>query len=55
MAALYDDSKTFVDMKLKNSANETFADFEELMTKTKNSPSRDELSNFVSVSFFSYT
>ncbi|XP_017092529.1 trehalase isoform X2 [Drosophila bipectinata] len=47
MAQLFEDSKTFVDMKLKNSPDKTLADFEKMMENKNQTPSRDDLVKFV--------
>ncbi|EDV36486.2 uncharacterized protein Dana_GF11930, isoform B [Drosophila ananassae] len=52
MAKLYEDSKTFVDMKLVNSPEKTLADFDKFMESKNQNPSRDDLIKFVE-SYFS--
>ncbi|KAK3875604.1 hypothetical protein Pcinc_019530 [Petrolisthes cinctipes] len=47
MAELHNDSKYFVDMPLKNSPNDTLRAFQELMDRTQNNPSKEDVSNFV--------
>ncbi|EEB13930.1 Trehalase precursor, putative [Pediculus humanus corporis] len=47
MAHLYPDSKTFVDMKLKFSSNETLYQFKLFLEKTNNEPTPSDLENFV--------
>ncbi|XP_017126388.2 trehalase isoform X1 [Drosophila elegans] len=44
---LFSDSKTFVDMTLKNSPDKTLADFNAMMEAKNNTPSRDDLKIFV--------
>ncbi|XP_018905452.1 trehalase isoform X1 [Bemisia tabaci] len=51
MAGLYHDSKTFVDMKMKFSPNETVGMFAELMKRTESRPSRLQLELFVNETF----
>uniref|UniRef100_A0A146LQW6 Trehalase n=1 Tax=Lygus hesperus TaxID=30085 RepID=A0A146LQW6_LYGHE len=51
MAELFADSKTFVDMKMKQNRATTMALFEEMMTRTSNNPTQDEVGRFVSESF----
>ncbi|XP_055902770.1 trehalase-like [Eupeodes corollae] len=51
MAHLYKDSKTFVDMKLKNSPTVTIEKFKQFMQKTNNSPNQTEVQNFVNDNF----
>lgn len=51
MAGLYNDSKTFVDMKLKQSPDDTLTHFDTLMATTKNNPTRDDLYNFIAENF----
>lgn len=50
MAHLYEDSKTFVDMKLKYAPEQTLSDFQEFMTSKNNEPSKDDIRQFVNVS-----
>ncbi|EDW32810.1 GL10148 [Drosophila persimilis] len=47
MAKLFEDSKTFVDMKLKQTPAKTLADFELLMEAKNRTPSREDLQKFV--------
>nr|QPK67212.1 Trehalase 1A [Rondotia menciana] len=47
MARLYPDSKTFVDLQMRNDENTTLAAFEELFDRTNGSPSKEELRKFV--------
>lgn len=57
MAKLFDDSKTFVDMSLKESPEKTMDKFNELMKNTGNNPSGEEVQKFVNVSiniFYNY-
>lgn len=52
MARIYNDSKTFVDMKLKQSPDETLKDFDEFMAKfTDRQPTKDELQQWVEENF----
>ncbi|XP_059224425.1 trehalase isoform X2 [Stomoxys calcitrans] len=51
MAHLFADSKTFVDMKLKKTPQETMNDFTEFMTSKNNEPTRDEIREFVDLHF----
>ncbi|KPJ02593.1 Trehalase [Papilio xuthus] len=44
---IYTDSKTFVDLHLKNDENKTLADFNELLEKTNRNPSKEQIKNFV--------
>ncbi|XP_041449192.1 trehalase isoform X2 [Drosophila obscura] len=47
MAKLFDDSKTFVDMKLKQTPAKTIENFELLMEAKNRTPSREDLQQFV--------
>lgn len=51
MAKLYNDSKTFVDMKMKEPPQATMDSFRDFMTKYDNQPSKDQIRQFVNVSF----
>lgn len=51
MAKLFDDSKTFVDMKLKSSPDITLQLFADFMLDHNNNPSSEAVRQFVSVSF----
>lgn len=51
MAHIHNDSKHFVDMTLKNSPNLTLAAFQDLMNRTDNTPSKDEVQDFVTENF----
>lgn len=51
MASIYPDSKTFVDMKMKQPPNETLALFRELMNRTNQSPSPADIGRFVGETF----
>nr|AQV08185.1 trehalase [Locusta migratoria] len=51
MASIYDDSKTFVDMKMKFSPNETLERFEKLMNRTNRMPDKLEVELFVNETF----
>lgn len=50
MAHLFQDSKTFVDMKLKFPPDQTLSDFETFMLSKNNQPTEDEVREFVNVS-----
>lgn len=52
MAKIFNDSKTFVDMKLKQSSNRTIQLFKEFMAKHSDTPSREDVRKFVNVSEF---
>lgn len=47
LARIFQDSKTFVDLKLRRNENETLADFARLMENTNKNPSREQLTSFV--------
>lgn len=51
MAKIYDDSKTFVDMKLRYSPSETLRKFKEFMEKHNQKPSRNNVKVFVNDMF----
>ncbi|XP_038212022.1 uncharacterized protein LOC119832422 [Zerene cesonia] len=51
LARIFEDSKTFVDLKLVRSENETLADFSKLMQKTRQNPSREQIASFVDEHF----
>ncbi|XP_073844790.1 trehalase isoform X2 [Musca autumnalis] len=51
MAHLFADSKTFVDMKLKNTPDETIARFKTFMAAKNNEPTQDEIREFVENNF----
>ncbi|XP_018322661.1 trehalase isoform X2 [Agrilus planipennis] len=51
MAKIYEDSKTFVDMKLKRPANETLEIFEQFMIKHNNTPTNNDVKQFLSHNF----
>lgn len=52
MARIYNDSKTFVDMKLKQSPDETLKVFDDFMAKfTDRQPTKDELQKWVEENF----
>lgn len=55
MAKLYNDSKTFVDMKMKESPQSTMDSFREFMNKYDNQPSKDQIRQFVNVSQCEHT
>lgn len=49
---IFNDSKTFVDLKLKNSPNETLKSFETFMQKYNNSqPTKDDVENWLGDNF----
>ncbi|KAK0074505.1 hypothetical protein PV325_008247 [Microctonus aethiopoides] len=51
MASIYQDSKTFVDMKMKQAAPETLALFRKMMHETHESPTREDVERFVTENF----
>nr|QIJ96703.1 trehalase 2 [Glyphodes pyloalis] len=51
MAGLYNDSKTFVDMKLRNLPSVTMDHFIEMMNRTRSQPSKAEILQFVLENF----
>ncbi|XP_973891.2 trehalase [Tribolium castaneum] len=51
MARLFDDSKTFVDMALKNSEETVLENFDKLLQDTDNNPSKDDLEQFLEENF----
>lgn len=51
LARIFPDSKTFVDLKLKYSENETLVHFAKLMQETNRNPSREQLANFLDQHF----
>ncbi|XP_037913972.1 trehalase isoform X2 [Hermetia illucens] len=51
MAQLYPDSKTFVDMKLKDTPAQTLKAFDDMMAAKNNTPSKDDLKQFVEDNF----
>ncbi|XP_043505134.1 trehalase isoform X2 [Polistes fuscatus] len=51
MASIYPDSKTFVDMKMKNSPEKTLALFREFMNRTDEMPTKSEIEQFVNDTF----
>ncbi|KAK2587703.1 hypothetical protein KPH14_003818 [Odynerus spinipes] len=51
MASIYADSKTFVDMKMKNSPEKTLALFREFMNRTDEMPTRSQIEKFVNETF----
>ncbi|CAH0564209.1 unnamed protein product [Brassicogethes aeneus] len=51
MASVFKDSKTFVDMSLKNSPEETLTVFNNLMKNTSNEPTHKQLTDFVEENF----
>ncbi|CAH4036687.1 trehalase-like isoform X2 [Pieris brassicae] len=51
MAGLYNDSKTFVDMKIKSSPKITMERFHEMMNRTGSRPTKADISEFVKANF----
>lgn len=51
MAKIYEDSKTFVDMKMKQSPNETMEKFLIFMNETNNAPTKSQVRGFVNKTF----
>ncbi|XP_058459133.1 trehalase isoform X2 [Malaya genurostris] len=51
MMGIYQDSKTFVDMKMRKSPNETLASFNDFMDEKKNEPSKQDLQTWVELMF----
>lgn len=51
MARIYEDSKTFVDMKMKLPPNETMEKFLNFMSSTNNAPTRAQVRDFVNDTF----
>jgi len=51
MAQLFDDSKTFVDMKLKLKPTETIERFEDFMLQNNDQPTRKQIEEFVNDHF----
>jgi len=51
MKKIYHDSKTFVDMKMKQLPNKTWEIFQELMNRTASDPSTEQLENFLNENF----
>jgi len=51
LAAIYPDSKTFVDKKVRDSPEETLQRFHELLRRTAGEPGRDDVLAFVDQSF----
>lgn len=51
MAGLYNDSKTFVDMKIKLSPNITMAHFNQMMARTGSRPTKADIQEFVNQNF----
>lgn len=50
MAKLYNDSKTFVDMKMKVPPQATMDAFHQFMTDHNNQPTKEDIRQFVNVS-----
>lgn len=51
MARMFDDSKTFVDMKLKFSPDEIIKKFNDMMQANNNAPSHDAIDQFLTANF----
>lgn len=51
MNQIFNDSKTFVDMKLKQKPSETLAKFEEFQNKTNFNPTKEQVKAFVEEHF----
>ncbi|CAH0579003.1 unnamed protein product [Chrysodeixis includens] len=51
LARIFPDSKTFVDLRLARTENETVSDFTNLMRRTNNEPSREQLKKFIDDNF----
>ena len=51
MKKIYHDSKTFVDMKMKQLPNKTWEIFQELMNRTASDPSTEQLEEFLNENF----
>ncbi|XP_055619922.1 trehalase isoform X3 [Toxorhynchites rutilus septentrionalis] len=51
MMAIYPDSKTFVDMKMKKTPNETLASFNDFLEQTKDKPTKQEMQHWVESMF----
>lgn len=51
MAKLYNDSKTFVDMKMKRPPQHILDSFRDFMAENDNKPEKDKIRQFVNVSF----
>ncbi|KAF5270983.1 hypothetical protein FQA39_LY18856 [Lamprigera yunnana] len=47
MGRIFNDSKTFVDLKMKQSQNQTLQDFENLKAETNNKPTKAQIEQFV--------
>lgn len=52
MARIFDDSKTFVDMSLKESPEKTLDKFDEFMKSCGDNPTPEQVKGFVNVSTF---
>lgn len=48
---IFNDSKTFVDLKLKKPPNETLKLFDEFMIKFNDKPTKDQLQDWVNTNF----
>lgn len=51
MAKAYEDSKTFVDMKMKRPQNETLLTFDRFMAECNNTPTRPQVRRFITENF----
>lgn len=49
--SIFEDSKTFVDMKLKKPPNETLDEFDKFVTSVNNRPTQNQLLNWVNANF----
>lgn len=50
MAKVFNDSKTFVDMKLRQSPEQTVIQFKLFMEAHNDKPTKDDITNFINVS-----
>ncbi|XP_068632048.1 uncharacterized protein [Battus philenor] len=51
LARIFPDSKTFVDLQLRNDENKTLELFNELLEQTNRNPSKEQIQNFVDQNF----
>ncbi|KAK4872290.1 hypothetical protein RN001_016414 [Aquatica leii] len=51
MAKVYEDSKTFVDMKMRYTPNETLHNFDQFMTSSNNAPTKLQVLEFIDDNF----
>lgn len=54
MANIFTDSKTFVDMSLKDTPDNTMEKFNKLMESSNQSPTNEQIKDFVNVSIFRF-